>query len=83
MANKHKIDINEQVNSNLPTRPGSVASSRGGYAGSGIAGSLGEGSAFETFKGQGNALNGRKSKGKGKKKEIEEVDAESKIIRTE
>lgn len=79
MADKLKIDVNEQVSSGIPTRAGSVASSKAGT----MAGSLGAESAFESFKGSGLAMNGRKSKGKGKKKEIEEVDPDSKIIRTE
>lgn len=80
MADKLKIDVNEQVSSSgAPTRPGSVASSKAGTA----AGSLGAESAFESFKGMGSSLNGRRTKGKGKKKETQEVDQHRKIFRTE
>jgi ubiquitin fusion degradation protein 1 len=80
MADKLKIDVNEQVSSSgVPTRPGSVASSKAGT----LAGSLTADSVFESFKGMGSSLNGRRTKGKGKKKDIQDVDPDSKIIRTE
>ncbi|KDQ17967.1 hypothetical protein BOTBODRAFT_171661 [Botryobasidium botryosum FD-172 SS1] len=68
MASKLKIDLNS-------TTPGSSrASSAMGVAETGD---------FESFKGTGQTLNGRKTKGKGKSaRKIEEVDASSKIIRT-
>lgn len=69
MASKLKIDLNS-------TTPGSSRpSSAVGTADTGD---------FESFKGLGQTLNGRKTKGKGKSvRKIEEVDASSKIIRTE
>lgn len=80
MADKLKIDVNEQVSSSAgTTRPGSVASSKGPTAPGSFTGE----SAFESFKGMGASLSGKTAKGKGKKKQIQEVDPDSKIFRTE
>jgi ubiquitin fusion degradation protein 1 len=76
MADKLKIDINSTTSA-TSSRPPSVASVR---PPSSLNDSGGE---FETFKGLGATLNGRKTKGKGKAKKLEEVDKDSKIIRTE
>lgn len=75
MADKLKIDINSTTAAGS-TRPASAASSREN-AGSEAGG------AFESFKGMGNTLGGRITKGKGKARKIEEVDKDSKITRTE
>lgn len=68
MASKLNID----VNSTAPSRAGSV-SDVGGDAEA----------AFEAFVGSGRTLNGRRTKGKGLARKIEQVDEGSKIIRTE
>jgi len=72
MASKMKIDVNSSTPDS--SRPGSslgqLTSSPGGE--------------FESFKGAGQSLNGRKTKGKGKSaRKVEEVDPDSKIIRTD
>jgi ubiquitin fusion degradation protein 1 len=72
MASKMKIDVNSST-------PGSSrpASSLGNSASA-------AGNEFESFKGAGQSLNGRKTKGKGKSaRKVEDVDPGSKIIRTE
>lgn len=72
MASKMKIDINSSTPGS--SRPGS---SLGNFASA-------PGGEFESFKGAGQSLNGRKTKGKGKSaRKVEEVDPSSKIIRTE
>lgn len=83
MATKLKIDVNSST-------PGSSrpSSSLGQNAASGTTGGLGVGAgaadSWESFKGAGQTLAGRKTKGKGKSvRKIEEVDPDSKIIRTE
>jgi len=76
MADKLKIDINSTTSA-TSTRPPSAASLR---PPSSINDSGGE---FETFKGLGATLNGRRTKGKGKAKKVDEVDKDSKIIRTD
>ncbi|KAJ9119706.1 hypothetical protein QFC22_003416 [Naganishia vaughanmartiniae] len=77
MADKLKIDINS-VSSAVSTRPSSAASSR-----TGAAGPVADTGGVEIFKGSGATLNGRKTKGKGLAKEIQEVDKDSRIVRTE
>lgn len=78
MASKLKIDVNSSTPGS--SRPGSSLSNRGA-AGSGAAAGPGE---FESFKGGGQTLAGRKTKGKGKSvRKIEDADPDSKIIRTE
>lgn len=73
MASKLKIDVNSST-------PGS---SRPGSAQGGTITASGGGE-WEAFKGGGQTLNGRKTKGKGKSvRKIEEVDPSSRIIRTE
>lgn len=82
MASRLGLDPNNKSGKSTPTgsRPGSSM---------GVAGSLGgktEEGAFEAFKGRGETLNGRKTKGKGVRsggRAIGEVDASSKIERTE
>jgi len=72
MASKMKIDVNSST-------PGSSrpASSLGNSASA-------AGNEFESFKGAGQSLNGRKTKGKGKSaRKVEDVDPGSKIIRTD
>ncbi len=76
MADKLKIDLNSTTSA-TSTRPSSVASMRPPSSNNDSS------VEFETFKGLGATLNGRKTKGKGKSKKLEEVDKDSKIIRTE
>ncbi len=76
MANKLKIDINSTTSA-TSSRPSSVASVRPGSSVDAASG------ADEVFRGAGATLNGRRTKGKGKAKKVEEVDKDSKIIRTE
>ncbi|GHJ86669.1 hypothetical protein NliqN6_3071 [Naganishia liquefaciens] len=77
MADKLKIDINS-LDSAASTRPSSAASSRTGASGPApISGG------YESFKGTGATLNGRKTKGKGLAKQIQGVDKDSKITRTD
>ena len=72
MASKLKIDVKSTTPGS--SRPGSSLSQASGMSG-------GE---FESFKGSGQSLSGRKTKGKGKSaRKIEEVDPYSKIQRTE
>lgn len=75
MASKLKIDLGETT-SNESTRPSSAMGTAGG-AGVGAGGSL------ESFTGMGQSLSGRRTKGKGLAKEVEKVDASSRINRTE
>lgn len=71
-----KLGIKVEDTTPLNSRPGS---SMGFVTGA----STTEGG-FEAFKGRGETLNGRKTKGKGKAgRKITEVDPDSKIIRTE
>lgn len=78
MAEKLKIDLSG-------TTPASAGSSRPGSSLGGATGdgSLESGSAGEVFTGMGQSLSGRRVKGKGLAKKIEEVDPSSKIIRNE
>ncbi|CED84647.1 glutathione-disulfide reductase [Phaffia rhodozyma] len=69
MASKLNID----VNSTVPSRTGSVSG----------AGDAEAEAAFEAFIGGGRTLNGRRTKGKGLTRKIEEVDEGSKIYRTD
>lgn len=82
MASRLKIDLNS--NSPGSSRPSS--SLAGGFAGT----STGQtamskgGDHWESFKGKGETLGGRKTKGKGiSHRKVEEVPEGSKIIRTE
>ncbi|KAJ8078876.1 ubiquitin fusion degradation protein [Marasmius tenuissimus] len=82
MAEKLKIDLNSH--SPGSSRPGSALS--GGFAGA----STGQtnvskgGDQWESFKGKGETLAGRKTKGKGiSHRRVEEVASDSKIIRTD
>lgn len=74
MADKLKIDLGGTTPASSGTsRPGSAASSR-------LGGSGGE-STPEVFSGYGHSLSGKRVKGKGLAKKIEEVDAGSRINR--
>jgi len=82
MASKLKIDLNSQ--SPGSSRPGSSLS--GGFAGAstGITTVSKGGDAWESFKGKGETLGGRKTKGKGiSHRKVEQVAEGSKIIKTE
>lgn len=86
MASKLKIDVNESTPGT--SRPGSSLSGAGAFAGAASAPgatvvSKG-GDEWETFKGKGETLGGRKTKGKGiTHRPAEQVGEGSKIIRTE
>jgi hypothetical protein len=67
MADKLKID----VNSTNPSRSASASGAEDAEA------------AFEAFVGGGRTLNGRRTKGKGMQRQIEDVEEGSKIFRTE
>jgi ubiquitin fusion degradation protein 1 len=81
MASKLKIDLNSS--SPGSSRPGSSLS--GGFAGTSGANAVSKGGdSWESFKGKGETLAGRKTKGKGiSVRKAEDVAAGSKIIRTE
>ena len=82
MAEKLKIDLNSQ--SPGSSRPGSSLS--GGFAGTktGVTAVSKDGDHWESFKGKGETLNGRKTKGKGiSHRNAEQVSDGSKIIKTE
>jgi len=82
MASKLNIDLNSH--SPDSSRPGSsMANAFAGTSSAQTVVSKG-GDHWESFKGKGETLNGRKTKGKGvSHRKIEEVSEESKIIRTE
>lgn len=72
------------VGSASSSRPGSSMAVRPPTATGNAPGSVEESSGFEAFKGRGETLNGRKTKGKGKAgRKITEVAEGSKIVRTE
>lgn len=78
MAEKFKIDLNGSTPGS--SRPGSSLAMAGPTAGP----SADAAGGFESFKGAGQTLAGRKTKGKGKSvRKIEEVDPSSAIIRTD
>ncbi|KAF8636654.1 hypothetical protein AX17_003461 [Amanita inopinata Kibby_2008] len=82
MASKLKIDLNSS--SPGSSRPGSSLS--GGFAGTGAGQTTVSkgGDQWESFKGKGETLSGRKTKGKGiSYREAEQVPEGSKIIRTD
>ena len=82
MASKLNIDLNSQLPGT--SRPGSSLS--GGFAGTstGITAVSKDGDQWESFKGKGETLGGRKTKGKGiSHRKVEQVPENSKIIRTE
>jgi ubiquitin fusion degradation protein 1 len=86
MASKLKIDLNSSTPGS--SQPGSFLS--GGFAGAGAgagAGAAGiskRGDQWESFKGKGETLGGRKTKGRGiSHRGVEKVPEDSKIIRTE
>lgn len=81
MASKLKIDLNSQ--SPGSSRPGSSLS--GGFAGTSTGATTVSkgGDQWESFKGKGETLGGRKTKGKGiSHRKAEQVSEGSKIIRT-
>ncbi|KAK7467208.1 ubiquitin fusion degradation protein [Stygiomarasmius scandens] len=82
MASKMKIDLNSS--SPGSSRPGSALS--GGFAGASTGQTVvsKDGDAWESFKGKGETLSGRKTKGKGvSHRKVEGVAEGSKIIRTD
>ncbi|KAF8798102.1 ubiquitin fusion degradation protein I [Phlegmacium glaucopus] len=82
MASKLNIDLNSQLSGT--SRPGSSLS--GGFAGTstGITAVSKDGDQWESFKGKGETLGGRKTKGKGiSHRKAEQVPESSKIIRTD
>ncbi|WWD20459.1 hypothetical protein CI109_104935 [Kwoniella shandongensis] len=81
MADKLKIDLSEtQSVSAGSSRPGTSLSIR---PGGGSAGGSGDATPIESFTGVGQSLSGKKVKGKGLAKKIEEVDSSSRINRNE
>jgi len=80
MASKLNIDLNSHL-------PGASSSSlSGGFAGNstGITAVSKDGDQWESFKGKGETLGGRKTKGKGiSHRKVEQVPESSKIIRTD
>ena len=80
MASKLKIDLN----SSSPGSSRPASSMSGGFAaGNGTVVSKG-GDQWESFKGKGETLSGRKTKGKGiSHRKVEQVPEGSKILRTE
>jgi ubiquitin fusion degradation protein 1 len=82
MASKLKIDLNSSTPGS--SRPGSSLSSGFAGAGAGAAGVSKGGDQWESFKGKGETLGGRKTKGRGiSHRGVEKVPEDSKIIRTE
>jgi ubiquitin fusion degradation protein 1 len=82
MASKLKINLNES--SPGSSRPSSALG--GGFAAASGAGAAvsKDGDHWESFKGRGETLGGRKTKGKGiSQRKVEQVPEGSKIIRTE
>jgi ubiquitin fusion degradation protein 1 len=82
MASKLNIDLNSQLPGT--SRPGSSLS--GGFAGNstGITAVSKDGDQWESFKGKGETLGGRKTKGRGiSHRKVEQVPENSKIIRTD
>jgi ubiquitin fusion degradation protein 1 len=82
MASKLKIDLNSSEPGT--SRPGSSLS--GGFAGAGAGATTvsKDGDQWESFKGKGETLGGRKTKGKGiSHRGVEQVSSDSKIIRTD
>lgn len=80
MASKLKIDLNSQTPGS--SRPGSSQS--GTFVGTGGAALSKDGDHWESFKGKGETLAGRKTKGKGvSHRKVSEVASDSKITRTE
>ncbi|KAG6918148.1 hypothetical protein DXG01_016337 [Tephrocybe rancida] len=82
MASKLKIDLDSS--SPGSSRPGSSLS--GGFAGAstGATAVSKDGDAWESFKGKGETLGGRKTKGKGiSHRKVEQIAEGSKIIRTD
>lgn len=79
MADKLKIDLGETTSASAgSSRPASANSIR-----IGTGGGSGESTPKEVFSGVGQSLSGKKVKGKGLAKKIEEVDSSSRINRNE
>lgn len=82
MASKLKIDLNES--SPGSSRPGSAAGGAFAVAGSAATSLSKGGDTWESFKGKGETLAGRRTKGKGiSHRPAEQIPEDSKIIRTE
>ena len=82
MASRLGIDLNSSTPGS--SRPGSSLSGGFAGAGSGTTTVSKGGDQWETFKGKGETLGGRKTKGRGiSHRGVEQVSADSKIIRTE
>lgn len=82
MASKLKIDLNSA--SPGSSRPGSSLSGGFTNAGAGAVNVSKDGDQWESFKGRGETLGGRKTKGKGiSHRKVEQAPEGSKIIRTE
>lgn len=82
MASKLNIDLSSSTPGT--SRPSSSLS--GGFAGTSTGGAAVSkgGDDWESFKGKGETLNGRKTKGKGiSHRKVEDTQEDSKIIRTE
>jgi ubiquitin fusion degradation protein 1 len=80
MASKLKIDLNSSTPGS--SRPGSSMGGTGAGAGGAIVSKGGD--QWESFKGKGETLGGRKTKGRGiSHRGVEKVPEDSKIIRTE
>ena len=80
MASKLKIDLNQQTPGS--SRPSSSQS--GMFPGPGGTALSKGGDTWESFKGKGQTLEGRKTKGRGiSHRKAEEVPTDSRIIRTE
>ena len=84
MASKLKIDLGETTSADS-TRPPSAMGQGGSGSGSGSAGAGpgGAGASLESFTGMGQSLSGKRIKGRGLSKKVEEVDPSSKINRNE
>lgn len=82
MASKLKIDLNESSPGN--SRPGSAGSGAFVTGSTAVTNVSKGGDAWESFKGKGETLAGRKTKGRGiSHRPAEQIPEDSKIIRTE
>lgn len=81
MASKLKIDLGGTDSADSTRPPSSL-----GFGGAGVGGGAGAtsgGNSLESFTGMGQSLSGRRMKGKGLSKKVEEVDPSSRINRAE
>ena len=85
MASKLKIDLGGTDSADSTRPPSSLGYAGGSGSGSGAGGGQGVGGSgsLESFTGMGQSLSGRRMKGKGLSKKVEEVDASSRINRAE